>query len=412
MATASPSTRPAASYPATSSLSTNADVVNISGGAINGNIVGQGSSDTINFALGSGNTFTYGPGYSFSGINQVNVKSGTVILEGANSATNVAINGGGTLQVGNNSALGTSTLSFNGGTLQSGAGGPYTISNAATIATSGTIDANGNNFTYAGQIDGSGGLTIIDSANSGGVVALTGSNNYSGTTTVNSGTLDVEGSIASATTVNSGGTLSGGGNVGNVTVNSGGTLAPGTPGNAAGALAISGNLTLSTNLQVSANLTIANSSNYISQIGTSAIPYSTTYANVSGTANLGGTFTAAASNSATYAATDQGANVAPYTVLSASTVNGTFSGIKLSGSFGDLVPFLSYNTAGSVTLGLRMCIRLERCICVLSDDLELERHRQLGRRSGAFGLCCDACTDSRDIRCLGGPEFRHHRHCG
>ena len=333
-------------------LSTNADVVNISGGAINGNIVGQGSSDAINFALGSGNTFTYGPGYSFSGINQVNVKSGTVIFEGANSATNVAINGGGTLQVGNNSALGTSTLSFNGGTLQSGAGGPYTISNAATIATSGTIDANGNNFTYAGQIDGSGGLTIIDSANSGGVVALTGSNNYSGTTTVNSGTLDVEGSIASATTVNSGGTLSGGGNVGNVTVNSGGTLAPGTPGNAAGALAISGNLTLSTNLQVSANLTIANSSNYISQIGTSAIPYSTTYANVSGTANLGGTFTAAASNSATYAATDQGANVAPYTVLSASTVNGTFSGIKLSGSFGDLVPFLSYNTAGSVTLGL------------------------------------------------------------
>ena len=38
-------------------LSANADVLNIFGGTIAGNIVGQGSSNTLNFNLGSG-TFT------------------------------------------------------------------------------------------------------------------------------------------------------------------------------------------------------------------------------------------------------------------------------------------------------------------------------------------------------------------
>jgi len=74
-------------------LSANADVLNISGGAINGNIVGQGASDTINFALGSG-TFNYAAAYGFSGINQVNINSGAVVLNGANSAANINVNGG------------------------------------------------------------------------------------------------------------------------------------------------------------------------------------------------------------------------------------------------------------------------------------------------------------------------------
>ncbi len=80
-------------------LSANADVLNVTGGTIAGNIVGQGSSNTVNFAPGTGNTFTYGPGFGFSTINQVNVNSGMVVLNGANSATNVTINAG-TLQIG------------------------------------------------------------------------------------------------------------------------------------------------------------------------------------------------------------------------------------------------------------------------------------------------------------------------
>jgi uncharacterized protein with beta-barrel porin domain len=75
----------------TIALSANADVVNVAGGAINGNIIGQGTLDTINFALGSG-SFTYND--NFTTINQVNVNSGTVILNGTDSATNLAVNGG------------------------------------------------------------------------------------------------------------------------------------------------------------------------------------------------------------------------------------------------------------------------------------------------------------------------------
>ncbi len=108
-------------------LSTNADQLNISGGTIAGNIVGQGSSDGINFALGSG-TFTYGASYGFSTINQVTVNSGTVILDGTNSATNVAVNGG-TLEIGD--AVSPGAL------LQVG---PLAVNNGGTLAGNGTID--------------------------------------------------------------------------------------------------------------------------------------------------------------------------------------------------------------------------------------------------------------------------------
>ncbi|HEX3708763.1 MAG TPA: autotransporter domain-containing protein, partial [Pseudolabrys sp.] len=95
-------------------LSANADVLNVKGGTINGNIVGAGTSDTLNFTLGSGHSFTYGSAYNFSGINQVNVNSGAVILDGAgNSATNVKIAVGAGLQVGDASNPGADLTSTN-----------------------------------------------------------------------------------------------------------------------------------------------------------------------------------------------------------------------------------------------------------------------------------------------------------
>ena len=74
-------------------LSAFADNLNIGGGVINGNIIGSGTTDTVNFALGGG-TFTYASPYGFTAVNQVNVNSGTVILNGVNDATNVDVNGG------------------------------------------------------------------------------------------------------------------------------------------------------------------------------------------------------------------------------------------------------------------------------------------------------------------------------
>jgi len=74
-------------------LSAYADQLNITGGVIAGNIVGQGGA-TITLALGAGNTFTYGAAYGFSGISQVNINSGTVVFNGVNSAENVDVFGG------------------------------------------------------------------------------------------------------------------------------------------------------------------------------------------------------------------------------------------------------------------------------------------------------------------------------
>jgi MYXO-CTERM domain-containing protein len=85
-------------------------------------------------------------------------------------------------------------------------------------------------LTYGSYaINGGGGL-IKDGA---GTLTLSGTNNYVGTTTVNQGTLLVNGSIASSrlTTVASGATIGGSGTIGALTVSSGGFINPGnSPG--------------------------------------------------------------------------------------------------------------------------------------------------------------------------------------
>ena len=174
-------------------LSANADQLDISGGAIAGNITGSGTHDTINFNLGSG-TFTYGPPSIFSTINQVNVNSGTVILDGAgNSATSTTVSGG-TLQVGDAADAGaslTSTVDVTGGTLS----GHGTVTGGITIAggtlapggSIGTLNVVGSVSFTAGNYDvtfnsttasetavtGAPGTFIIAGGGSGGTVVVT-----------------------------------------------------------------------------------------------------------------------------------------------------------------------------------------------------------------------------------------------
>ncbi|HEY2134680.1 MAG TPA: autotransporter domain-containing protein [Xanthobacteraceae bacterium] len=118
-------------------LSANADILNVTGGTIAGNIVGSGASDTVNFNLGAG-AFTLANTFNLTGVNALNVLSGTVILDGnANSASDVTVSGGN-LQIGdaaNTTASLTSTL------VDVSAAG--TLSGHGTITAAVLIDAGG-----------------------------------------------------------------------------------------------------------------------------------------------------------------------------------------------------------------------------------------------------------------------------
>ncbi len=109
-------------------LSTNADIVNITGGAISGNIVGQGTTNTVNFAPGAGNTFTYSN--AITGVNAVNVNSGILNLTGSIASTLTTVNSGGEL-------MGTGTV----GTTMIASGGAFAPGNG-TPGTSMTVSGN------------------------------------------------------------------------------------------------------------------------------------------------------------------------------------------------------------------------------------------------------------------------------
>ncbi len=144
--------------------------------------------------------------------------SGTLILTGAQTYSGGTSISAGTLQIGNGGTVGSIT---------------------GNVTDNGTlIFAHSDTVSFSGVISGTGALK----QNGGDNLILTGASTLTGPTSVNSGTLSVNGSIkSSSVTVNSGGTLGGTGTVGPTVVNSGGTLAP---GNSIGTINVAGNLVL------------------------------------------------------------------------------------------------------------------------------------------------------------------------
>ena len=197
--------------------------------------------------------------------------NGSAAFIGNSTAASAAVTNNGLLTFGGTSTAASATVhTTNGGVTQflanadggqarfiTDAGGSFSIVLANNPVTVGSIEGAGlyflggnqlttgsNNLstTVSGTIFGLLGGSLVKTGS--GTLTLSGINAYTGPTTVNGGSLIVDGSIAasSLTTVTSGAILGGSGIVGTTNVLSGGTLAPGPSNGMPGTMTVVGNL--------------------------------------------------------------------------------------------------------------------------------------------------------------------------
>jgi uncharacterized protein with beta-barrel porin domain len=211
------------------------------------------------------------------------------------------------------SAVATVTVA---GTLNGGAGGAVKFDQAGAFAnrlelvTGAVINGNvlGGTGTDTLGLSGSGSgsfnvaqLTSFEAGQKtgSGTWTLTGTNTGITAFSASGGTLNVNGSLSNAAFSVSGGTLTGTGTIGNTLV-SGGTFAPGS-GTAGSSMTVNGTLGLNAAATYAVNIS----------------PAASSFANVTGTATLGG-----ATVNATFA---NGSYIQKkYTILTAGSISGTF----------------------------------------------------------------------------------------
>jgi uncharacterized protein with beta-barrel porin domain len=262
-----------------------------------GIVINGGSATIIN---NSGGITTFSNASTAGNATITTNSGGSVFFAGTSSGGQAIFttNAGGVFDISQLTAGGTTVGSI------AGAGNYFLGANALTVG-SDNLSTTVSGVISDGGIGGGTGGALVKVGT--GALTLSGTDTYTGATTVNGGTLEVDGSIATSSlaTVNNGGTLTGTGTVGTTQINSGGVFTPGMAG-APG-----------TSMTVSGNLAFQSGANYQVYLN----PSTSTFANVTGTASLAGTVNAVVG---------AGSLVnKQYTILQSAGLGGTtFSGVN------------------------------------------------------------------------------------
>ena len=280
-----------------------------------------------------------------------NVAGSVTAFNAMTSAANATIDNSGTLNFNQNATAGSATINtLSGGTTSffdttSGGSATFNVysggvldisglssagttagsivdlsagSSSSVVLGSKSLTLTGAGSIFSGVISGVGGSLIVNLSSGG--LWLRGVNTYTGPTTVDNGSLQVDGSIASSslTTINFGKSLSGIGTVGSTLIKTGATLSAG--------------------LTVQGNLTFEPASGYFLGVK----PTTSGLTTVNGAATVDGLVTAVFS-AGTYMARS-------YTILTATTINGVFSGLSALNVPVGFAASLDYSVANEVDL--------------------------------------------------------------
>jgi uncharacterized protein with beta-barrel porin domain len=222
---------------------------------------------------------------------------------------------GGTLTIINSGIAGSEVTGGAGGSGLTALGADGSASGAGVYLHTGVVvqvDVSSGSTSWADQISGAGGLAKIGN----GALVLNAANNYTGVTSVDDGRLVVNGAVDSDVIVGANGAVGGNGILENQLLNQGIVA----PGNSIGTLSVGGNYTQAANgvLEIEIN------------DGGNAPGANADLLAVTGTAHLDGVVTVAGGNGSYTAGTQ-------YTFLTASSINGGFSGIADDLAFYDAI---------------------------------------------------------------------------